>query len=85
MYVVERAIRDDFLADAKARGMLALVRVKPGADMQQVQSEMAVVGQRLLKQYPRDRGIGDLRANPLRPRESFRGVRILSPNWQLCS
>jgi predicted permease len=67
MYVVERAIKDDFLADAKARGMLALVRMKPGADMKQVQSEMAVVGQRLLKQYPRDRGIGELRANPLRP------------------
>ena len=67
MYVVERAVKDDFLADAKARSMLAFVRVKPGADMKQVQSEMAVVGQRLLKQYPRDRGIGELSAPQLRP------------------
>jgi predicted permease len=67
MYLVERGVTADFLADSKARSMLAFVRVKSGADMKQVQSEMAVVGQRLLKQYPRDRGIAELSARPLRP------------------
>ena len=54
--------------------MLALGRVKPGADMQQVQSEMAVVGERLLKQYPRDRGIGELRPFPCGRPESSAGT-----------
>jgi predicted permease len=67
MYVVERGVTTDFLADSKARSMLAFVRVKPGADMKRVESEMTVVGQRLLKQYPRDRGIGELSARQLRP------------------
>ena len=67
MYLVERGVTADFLADSKARSMMALARVKSGADMKQVESEMAVVGQRLLKQYPRDRGIGELSAVPLRP------------------
>jgi predicted permease len=67
MYLVERGVASNFLADSKARSMLAFVRVKTGADRRQVQSEMAVVGQRLLKQYPRDRGIGGLSAPQLRP------------------
>jgi predicted permease len=67
MYVVERGVGSDFLADSKARSMLAFARVKPGADAKRVQNEMAVVGQRLLKQYPRDRGIGELSARELRP------------------
>jgi len=67
MCVVERGVAPDFLSNAKSRSMLAFARLKPGADASRVQSELAVVGQRLLKQYPRDRGIGALRANPLRP------------------
>jgi putative ABC transport system permease protein len=67
MYVIERGVTADFLADSKARSMLAFARVKPGADMKRVESEMTVVGQRLLKQYPRDRGIGELSARQLRP------------------
>ena len=67
MYLAERGVGGDFLTNPGARSMLALARLKPGADMQQVQSEMAVVGQRLLKRYRRDRGIGDLSAHPLRP------------------
>jgi len=67
MFMVERGVAPDYLTNPKTRSMLALVRVKPGANTKQLQSEMAVVGQRLLKQYPRDRGIGELRADPLRP------------------
>ena len=67
MYVVERGVGADFLANSTARSMLVFVRVKSGADTKRVESEMAVVGQRLLKQYPRDRGIGALAAHELRP------------------
>jgi predicted permease len=67
MYLVERGVAADFLANSSARSMLAFARVKSGANLKQVQSEIAVVGQRLRRQYPRGRGIGDLRADPLRP------------------
>jgi predicted permease len=67
MYVVERGVTANFLGDSKARSMLAFVWVKPGADIRRLQSEMTVVGERLLKQYPRDRGIGGLSAPQLRP------------------
>src|SRR5580700_2500703 len=66
MFLIERGVAGDFLTSPSTRSMLALARVKPGADAKQVKPELAVVGQRLLKQYPRDRGIGDLQANPLR-------------------
>ena len=67
MFMIERGVAGDFLANPSTRSMLALARLKPGADVKLVQSELAVVGQRLLKEYPRDRGIGELRASPLRP------------------
>ena len=67
MFLIERGVAGDFLANPSTRSMLALARVKPGANSKRIQSELAVVGQRLLKQYPRDRGIGELQANPLRP------------------
>jgi putative ABC transport system permease protein len=67
MYLIERGVAGDFLANPNTRSMLAFGRVKPRENIKEVQSELAVVGQRLLKQYPRDRGIGELRANPLRP------------------
>jgi predicted permease len=67
MYVVERGVGADFLANPNARSMHALARVKPGVDIKQVQSELAVVGERLLKQYRRDRGFRELRADRLRP------------------
>lgn len=67
MFLIERGVAGDFLANPSTRSMLALARVKPGASVKQVKPELAVVGQRLLKQFPRDRGIGELQANPLRP------------------
>src|SRR5712671_4540985 len=67
MFLIERGVAADFLANPSTRSMIAIARMKPGAKVKQVQSEMAVVGQRLLKQYPRDRGIAELRANPLGP------------------
>ncbi len=67
MYLVERGVASDFLTNPGARSMLAFARLKPGADVKQLQPEMVVVGQRLLKQYPRDRGIGELSAHQLRP------------------
>jgi predicted permease len=67
MYLVERGVGADFLANPNARSMLALARLKPGVEIKQVQSELSVVGERLLKQYPRDRGFRELRANRLRP------------------
>jgi predicted permease len=67
MFLIERGVAGDFLTNPSTRSMLALARVKPGANAKRVQPELAVVGQRLLKQYPRDRGIGELQANPLRP------------------
>lgn len=67
MFLIERGVADDFLANPKTRSMLALARVKPGVETKQVESELAVVGQHVLKQYPRDRGMGALGAPPLRP------------------
>jgi predicted permease len=67
MFLIERDVAGDFLANPKTRSMLALARVKPGVEVKQVESELALVGQRVLKQYPRDRGIGALGATPLRP------------------
>ena len=67
MYLVERGVGADFLADPNARSMIALARVKPGVDIKQVQSELSVVGERLLKRYRRDGGFRELRANRLRP------------------
>jgi putative ABC transport system permease protein len=67
MFFIERGVADDFLANPTSRSMLALARLKPGANPKEIQSQMSVVGGRLLKQYPRDRGIGDLSAVPLRP------------------
>jgi predicted permease len=67
MFLIERGVAGDFLANPSTRSMLALARVKPGANAKTIKSELAVVGQRLLKQYPRDRGIGELGATPLRP------------------
>ena len=59
MFLIERGVAGDFLTNPSTRSMLALARVKPGASIKQVKPELAVVGQRLLKQY--------LQANPLRP------------------
>jgi predicted permease len=67
MFLIERGVAGDWLTNPSTRSMLALARVKQGADVKQVRSELAVVGQRLQKQYPRGRGIGELRATPLRP------------------
>ncbi len=67
MFVVERGVAANFLADSKARSMMVFVRVRPRADLRQVRSEMAVVGERLLKQYPREHGIAGLSAPQLRP------------------
>jgi len=65
-FMIERGVAGDFMANPKTRSMAAMARVKPSAEIKQVQSKLAVVGQRLLKQFPRDRGIGELGASPLR-------------------
>jgi predicted permease len=67
MYSIERGVAPGFLSDPKARCMVAFVRLEPHAKAPQIQSELAVVGQRLLKDYPRNGTFGALRANPLRP------------------
>ena len=67
MYPVEKGVGADFLAQPDARSMIALARVKPGVDSKQVQSELTVVGQNLLKEYQRDKEFRELRANRLRP------------------
>lgn len=67
MYSIERGVGAGFLSDPKARCMVAFVRLLPHAKTAQMQSELAVVGQRLLMDYPRQGTIGALRANPLRP------------------
>jgi predicted permease len=74
MYVVERGVSSDFLTNPGARNMIALARLKPGADMARVQSEVKVVGERLLKEYPRDHANREMRANPLRPPGLITGV-----------
>jgi putative ABC transport system permease protein len=67
MYSIERGVSADFLTNPNARNMLAFARVKPGANMDRVQSTLSVIGQRLQKQYPRERQVGELRAMRLRP------------------
>ena len=71
MYSIERGVSADFLANPNARNMLAFARVKPGTNMDRVQSALSVIGRRLQKQYPRerqgDRRVGELRAMRLRP------------------
>lgn len=67
MYSIERGVASDFLSNPKTRSMVAFARLKPQIRKSQVQSELAVVGQRLLKEFPRDGAIGELRANQLRP------------------
>ena len=67
MYLIERGVSGDFLKNPKTRCIVAFARVKPGTSAPQLQSELAVVGQRLLKEYPRDGAMGELRANQLRP------------------
>jgi putative ABC transport system permease protein len=67
MYSIERGVATDFLTNPKTRSIVAFARLKPQAAASQMQSELAVVGRRLLKEYPRDQGIGELRAKPLRP------------------
>ena len=67
MYIVERGVAGDFLANPKTRSIVAFARVIRGTTTRQLQSELAVVGQRLLKEYPRDSGTAELRANQLRP------------------
>jgi putative ABC transport system permease protein len=65
-FMIERGVAGDFMANPKTRSMAAMARVKPSAEIKQVRSKLAVVGQRLLKQFPRDRGIGELGASLLR-------------------
>jgi macrolide transport system ATP-binding/permease protein len=67
MYGVERGVAGDFLANPKTRSIVAFARMKPGTTADHMHSELAVVGQRLLKGYPRDGGTTELRANQLRP------------------
>ena len=67
MYAIERGVAAGFLADPKVRCIVAFARLRPEVKASQMQAELAVVGQRLLKEYPRDGVIGELRAKQLRP------------------
>ena len=67
MYSIERGVAGDFLSNPKTRSMVAFARLKPEIRKSQMKSELAVIGQRLLKAFPRDGAMGELRANQLRP------------------
>jgi len=67
MYSIERGVATDFLSNPKTRSMVAFARLKPEIRKSQMESELAVIGQRLLKAFPRDGAMGELRANQLRP------------------
>jgi predicted permease len=77
MYSIERGVAPNFLTNPNARNILAFARVKPNARMEQIQSMLAVVGQRLLRQYPRDHEVRNLRASPLRPPGLITGTNPL--------
>ena len=67
MYSIERGVATDFLSNPKTRSMVAFARLKPEIRKSRMESELAVIGQRLLKAFPRDGAMGELRANQLRP------------------
>src|SRR5215467_61483 len=67
MYSIERGVAGDFLSNPKTRSMVAFARLKPEIRKSQMESQLAVVGQRLLAAFPRDGAMGELRANQLRP------------------
>ncbi|HTS35637.1 MAG TPA: ABC transporter permease [Candidatus Solibacter sp.] len=67
MYGIERGVADDFLSNPKTRSMVLFARLKPGTTNAQMQSGLALIGERLLKEYPREGAIGELRARQLRP------------------
>ncbi len=67
MATVEEGISAGFLDDPKDRALVVLVREKAHAGPEQMQAILRVVGQRLLKRYPRNREEALLRAYPLRP------------------
>jgi predicted permease len=67
MFSIERGTARDFLNNPKAQSMIVFGRLKPGATLEQAQSALAVVGTRLLRQYPRESGNRELKAKALRP------------------
>ena len=68
MLVVDAGTPKDFLAKADARPLLIFARLKPGATVSQPDPVLRILGERLIKQYPRpDEKITSLRAVPLRP------------------
>lgn len=67
MYSIERGVAGDFLINPKTRSIIAFARLKPEIKRSQMESQLAVVGQRLLKVFPREGAMGELRANQLRP------------------
>ena len=77
MYSIERGVAADFLSNPSARNILAFVRVRSGTNMEHTQSMLSVVGLRLLRQFPRDHEVRDLRASPLRPPGLITGTNPL--------
>ena len=79
MLVIDAGTSPGFLSAPDARPLMVLARLKPGDSIEQVRPALAVVGERLLKQYPRPdqtagngaivvpNSTGALRAIPLRP------------------
>ena len=57
----------DYLNDTRKRSLNVMARVKPGVGAYKVQSLTGLVGQRLLKEFPRDGERHALQAMPLRP------------------
>ena len=68
MLAVEASYPLGFMTKADVRPLMVIARLKSGANPEQVQPVLSVVGQRLLGQNPRpDEKLNALRALPLRP------------------
>jgi putative ABC transport system permease protein len=79
MLVIDAGTSSGFLSAPNARPLMVLARLKPGTSIEQVKPALAIVGERLLKQYPRPDQMagngaiavpnttGALHAIPLRP------------------
>ncbi|HLZ43370.1 MAG TPA: ABC transporter permease [Candidatus Sulfotelmatobacter sp.] len=67
MYSIERGTARDFLNNPKTRDMIVFGRLKAGTTLEQAQSAVAVVGTRMLRQYPRESGNRELQAKAMRP------------------
>ena len=77
MFSIERGTGRDFLSNSKAQNMIVFGRLQAGATLAQVQPALALVGARLLRQYPRESGNRELVARAMRPPGLITGVNPL--------